>query len=211
MHLTYYTIDDLGLPPNRPFRRGWTLERFATLEEALARYRALPASGARSIGLTDGLHVLELVRRAALFPAESPCEDVQAACPETLPLWADVPEAVAAAKDCASALHLRYRISGNMVTPIPPPGGLRRNLRDKYLWLSGARGQETAIRWVYLAGAGWKQPAFLRRWDRPAYPLVLKYRADGITEQGAYLPLEVEPWEYEYLLRRTLERREKER
>lgn len=211
MHLTYYTVDDLRLPPRRPFRQGWALERFTTLEEALARYRALPASGVRSIGLTDGLHVLELARRAMLFPAESPCEDVQAASPESLPLWVDRPEAVAAAKDCLSALHLRYRISGRMVTPIPESAKPRKELRDKYLWLSGARGQETAIRWAYLAGAGWKQPAFLRRWDHVALPLVLKYRADGITEQGAYLPLEITPWEYEYLLRRTMERREKEK
>lgn len=187
------------------------MERFGTLEEALARYRALPASGARSVGLTDGLHVLELARRAVLFPAESPCEDVQAASPEALPLWANRPEAIAAARAAVSALHLRYRISGRMAVPVPPAGKPRRELRDKYLWLSGESGQETALRWAYLAGAGWKQPAFLRRWNHAALPLVLRFRADGITEQGAYLPLEITPWEYEYLMRRTLERREKER
>ena len=37
-------------------------------------------------------------------------------------------------------------------------------------------------------------------------PLVRKYRADGITELGAYLALEVEPWAYDLLARRTLER-----
>ena len=200
MHLTYYTIDDLGLPPNRPFRRGWTLERFATLEEALARYRALSASGARSIGLTDGL----------IYPAETAWEDVQAACPETLPLWAETPEAMAAAEECITTLNLRYRISGNMVTPIPPPGGLRRDLRDKYLWLSGESERKAAIRWVYIVGAGWKQPAFLRQWKRYGYPLVPRYQADGITEQGAYLSLEIAPWEYDVLMRRTLERRERE-
>ena len=42
-------------------------------------------------------------------------------------------------------------------------------------------------------------------------PLVLKYRADGITEQGAYLALDVEPWEYGLLVRRTLERLKKEK
>ena len=150
-------------------------------------------------------------RRAALFPAESPCEDVQAASPEALPLWADRPEAIAAAKATISALHLRYRISGRMAVPVPPAGKPRWELRDKYLWLSGESGQETALRWAYLAGAGWKQPAFLRRWNQAALPLVLRFRADGITEQGAYLPLEITPWEYEYLMRRTLERREKER
>ena len=37
-------------------------------------------------------------------------------------------------------------------------------------------------------------------------PLVLKYQADGLTEQGAYIPLDVAPWEYTLLLQRTLER-----
>ena len=34
-------------------------------------------------------------------------------------------------------------------------------------------------------------------------PLVLKYRADGITGQGAYRSLEVEPWAYDLLALRT--------
>ena len=37
-------------------------------------------------------------------------------------------------------------------------------------------------------------------------PLILKYRADGLTAQGAYHALEVEPWEYDLLLSRTKER-----
>lgn len=40
-------------------------------------------------------------------------------------------------------------------------------------------------------------------------PLVLKYRADGINEQGAYLSLEVEPWEYDRIALHTLERLKK--
>ena len=87
---------------------------------------------------------------------------------------------------------------------------LRRDLRDKYLWLSGESERKAAIRWVYIVGAGWKQPAFLRQWKRYGYPLVPRYQADGITEQGAYLSLEIAPWEYDLLMRRTLERRERE-
>lgn len=59
MNISYYTIDDLRLPAKRLLRKGWTMERFPTLEEALARYRALPASGIKALGLTDGTHVLE--------------------------------------------------------------------------------------------------------------------------------------------------------
>ena len=83
-------------------------------------------------------------------------------------------------------------------------------MRDKYLWLSGESGQETALRWVYIVGAGWKQPAFLRQWKRTGHPLVLRCQADGLTEQGAYILLETLPWEYDVLMRRTLEQRERE-
>lgn len=208
--MQYYIIDDLRLPPKRSFRKGWTMEQFPSLREALVRYRTLPSQQAKSLGMTDGIHVLELARHVLIYPAETAWEDVQAACPETLPLWAETPEAMAAAEECITTLNLRYRISGNMVTPIPPPGGLRRDLRDKYLWLNERCGQETAIRWVYIVGAGWKQLDFLRRWKKTGHPLVLRYQADGITEQGAYLSLEVAPWEYDLLMRRTLERRERE-
>jgi len=34
-------------------------------------------------------------------------------------------------------------------------------------------------------------------------PLVLRYRVDGMTKDGAYLSLEVEPWEYDLLLEQT--------
>ena len=63
MNISYYTIDDLKLPAKRPLRKGWTMERFPTLEAALERYRVLPASGIKALGLTDGTHVLELVSR----------------------------------------------------------------------------------------------------------------------------------------------------
>ena len=96
------------------------------------------------------------------------------------------------------------------MTPVPSRDRLRRDLRDKYLWLSGESGQETALRWVYIVGAGWKQPAFLRQWKRAGYPLVLRCQADGLTEQGAYILLETLPWEYDVLMRRTLEQRERE-
>lgn len=208
--MQYYIIDDLRLPPKRTFHKGWSMERFPSLQEALARYRALPSRQAKSLGMTDGIHVLELARHVLIYPAETAWEDVQAASPELLPLWAEIPEATAVAEDCISALNLRYQLSGSVVTPVPSRDRLRRDLRDKYLWLSGESGQETALRWVYIVGAGWKQPAFLRQWKRSGHPLVLRCQADGLTEQGAYILLETLPWEYDVLMRRTLEQRERE-
>ena len=95
--MQYYIIDDLRLPPKRTFHKGWTMERFPSLQEALARYRALPSRQAKSLGMTDGIHVLELARHVLIYPAETAWEDVQAARPELLPLWAEIPEATAAA------------------------------------------------------------------------------------------------------------------
>ena len=78
--MQYYIIDDLRLPPKRSFRKGWTMEQFPSLREALARYRALPSRQAKSLGMTDGIHVLELARHVLIYPAETAWEDVQAAC-----------------------------------------------------------------------------------------------------------------------------------
>ena len=77
--MQYYIIDDLRLPPKRTFHKGWTMERFPSLQEALARYRALPSRQAKSLGMTDGIHVLELARHVLIYPAETAWEDVQAA------------------------------------------------------------------------------------------------------------------------------------
>lgn len=98
------------------------------------------------------------------------------------------------AKDC-TAMNLRYRIKGNVIEPIPSPEGLPQDLQGKFLWLNLSGEAQSAIRQVYVAGTGWVSPGILNRKTEPM-PLVLKYRADGINEQGAYLSLEVEPWEY---------------
>ena len=60
---------------------------------------------------------------------------------------------------------------------------------------------------MYLAGKGWLAPTVLKE-SAAVLPLVLKVRADGITDKGDYRPLELEPWEFRLLARRTLERLE---
>lgn len=88
MNISYYTIDDLRLPPKRSLRKGRSVEQFSTLEEALARYQSLPAAGIRVLGLTDGIHVLELVKCLPLFPDDQEGEDVLASDYSCFPLWA---------------------------------------------------------------------------------------------------------------------------
>ena len=209
MNISYYTIDDLRLPAKRPLRKGRSVERFPTLEEALTRYRALPAAGIRVLGLTDGIHVLKLVKCLPLFPDDREGEDVLASDYRQFPLWAQEPEAAKAAVTCTAALGLRYRIKGNVIEPIPSPEGLPQELQGKFLWLNLSGEAQSAIHQVYVAGRGWVSPGILNRRTEPM-PLVLKYWADGITEQGAYLSLEVEPWEYDQMALNTLERLKKE-
>ena len=205
MNISYYTVDDLRLPAKRLLRKGWTMERFPTLEEALARYRALPASGVKVLGLTDGTHVLEVVKCLPLFPGDKEGESVLASDYRQLPLWVQEPEAAKAAVICTAALGLRYRVKGNVIEPIPSPEGLPQELQGILLWLNLSGEMQSAINRVYVAGRGWGSTGILNRESDPM-PLVLKYQADGITEQGAYLALEVEPWEYDLLALRTLER-----
>ena len=205
MNISYYTIDDLRLPAKRLLRKGWTMERFPTLEEALARYRALPASGIKVLGLTDGAHVLEVVKCLPLFPDDREGEDILASDYSQFPLWSHEPEAAKASVTCIAALGLRYRVSETVLTPIPSPEGLPQELQGKFLWLNLSGEVQSAINRVYVAGRGWESPGTLNRRSDPM-PLVLKYQVDGITEQGAYLALEVEPWEYDLLALRTLER-----
>ena len=208
MDISYYTVDDLRLPPKRAAREGWTMEAFPTLREALDRYRTLPPSGIKALGLTDGVHTLELVKCQPLFPDDKEGEDILASDYRRFPLWANCPEAERASSACIAELGLRYALTGRMISPIPSASGLSKYLQDKYLWLNMAGEFRSAIRGIYVAGTGWVSPDFLDR--RASLPLVLKYRADGITENGAYLALEVEPWEYELLVLRTKERLDKE-
>lgn len=205
MKLTYYTIDDLTLPRKKFLRKGWSMKHFDTLEEAIKHYKTLPVQKKKELGLTDGAHVLELVQCVPLFAYDTQGEDVLACDYKQCPLWAEIPEAKLATQTCIREIHLRYLLCPNGIMPIPGGEELPKHLRDQYLWLNLQREKDSAIRWVYIAGTGWVS---LEEWKRraPSRPLVLKYWADGLTESGAYCPLEVEPWEYDLLVRRTLER-----
>ena len=121
------------------------------------------------------------------------------------PLWAELPEAAEAERICITELRLRYVIRGPVMVPIPPQTELPKQYQDKYLWLSHGGGDLSAIRWVYAAGRGWCSVSIMDG-QKDLRPLILKYRADGLTAQGAYHALEVEPWEYDLLLSRTKER-----
>ena len=60
---------------------------------------------------------------------------------------------------------------------------------------------ESAIRSVFVGGVGWISPQDVKK--QRQLPLVLSYRVDGMSKDGAYLSLELEPWEYDLLLEQT--------
>ena len=207
--MTYYTMDDLRLGQGSLLCKGWSLERVQTLDEAVEHYRGIPITKRKVLGLTDGFHVLELVKNVPLLLGDPEGEDVLASeLGEPLPQWADTPEARQAVRTCLEALGLRYQIEGKILAPIPVNKKQRRKkLAGKYLWPDVPGNPASALRWVYLAGKGWLAPTVLKE-SAAVLPLVLKVRADGITDKGDYRPLELEPWEFRLLTRRTLERLE---
>ena len=78
MSLAYYTMDDLRLGRGGFLRKGWTIRQRPELGEALAHYRGMPITKRKVLGLTDGFHVLELVKNVPLFPDDPEGEDVLA-------------------------------------------------------------------------------------------------------------------------------------
>lgn len=205
MNLSYYTVDDLRLGHDPKGVVGWRMSQFLSLDDALTHYVSLPATGVKSLGLTDGVHCLEIARCVPLFEYDREGEDILASDYKQFPLWADVEEAETATQACITTLRLRYILQPDAIVPIPKGDSLSSKLKDKYLWLNANRAKDSAITLAYRAGTGWIP---LREWKRCAskHPLILKFMADGLTEGGAFVSLEVGPWEYDLLVRRTLER-----
>ncbi len=119
MNYSYYTIDDLRLGYDPKGVTGWRMSQFLRLDDALEHYRSLPASGSKSIGMTNGLQVLELVRCYPTFPQNKEGEDVLASDPRKLPDWAKAPESALAAKACITALGLCFLLDAGQLVPIP--------------------------------------------------------------------------------------------
>ena len=170
MEISYYTIDDLRQPPKRLFRKGCTIWHFDTVEAAISHYQALPATGEKSLGITDGFHVLELVKCLPPYPDDVEGETVWASDYRTLTLWRDRPESAQAESACETAFHPRYRVDGAVLVPVSQFKTLSKRLQDKYLWLNVREDEHSAIRWVYAAGKGWVPPSILYRRTEPPRP-----------------------------------------
>ena len=102
---------------------------------------------------------------------------------------------------CLKTLHPRFLLEPERLVPVPQSGKLREELREALLWQGYEENYESAIRSVFVGGVGWISPQDVKK--QRQLPLVLRYRVDGMTKDGAYLSLEVEPWEYDLLLEQT--------
>lgn len=196
MSMTYYTVDDL-----RPGRPGWGVKRFSALNDAISHYRSLPMDGARVLGMADDAHAYELIRCVRLFPGDAQGEDVLAA-----DHWrGGLVKKNTALKDaldvCLESLRPRFLLEPERLIPIPQRKKLRKELREAFLWQGYEENYDSAIRAVFVEGAGWLSPQDVKK--QRQFPLVLRYRVDGMMKDGAYLSLEVEPWEYDLLLEQT--------
>ena len=86
MNVTYYTVDDLRLGYDPKGVTGWRLSHFLSLDDALTHYMSLPATQKKSMGMTDGVHELEIVRCVPLFEYDREGEDILASDYRRFPL-----------------------------------------------------------------------------------------------------------------------------
>ena len=209
MKLSYYTIDDLRLGYDPQGETGWRISRFLDLRDALELYRSLPDDAVKVIGVSNGEQDVELVRR---LPADAGTwENVLVLDFLALPLWKKEEGVIVSARELADVLDIRWCLDVDRLVPPPGEKALSKRLKGKCLWPDVPGIPESAVRWVYLVGTGWISPTELkRRYPAPEqsfrYPVITKYRVDGVTADGTFAPLEVSHWEYLMLARRTQER-----
>ena len=202
--LQYYVMDDTR-------RDRLSIVHFSQLRDAVRAYRDLPGDARKVLGVMDGSRAVELILRLPLRPGEPPGEDA-------LDLgfledggWKAKPGFMTAVHELAVCLMIRYCLFRGCLIPAPKKKALSRGLREKYLWPDVPGDFNTAIHWIDVAGVGRLSPAeFKRRYRQENaalfYPLVLRIGACGMTRHGRYAALEVTPWQFHLLVRRSQER-----
>ena len=184
----------LDLPKN--------MRRFNTLEEAIEHYRTMTSKRFKVLGMTDGKCAIPILRCEKLFKDDVYGENILDCRHRAQLFWKDLPGFEDAEKACLKEFKIRYRMTNDKIEPVPKAKELSDEFDGQYLWASYSEDCSVAIRKIYIAGLGWLTPAEAKR-CKLEFPLVLKYRADGLSEDGAYLFLEIEPWEFDLLAERT--------
>lgn len=202
--LQFYVVDNL-------WKGTLDIHHFRSLPDAIRAYRTLPAANQKALGLQRGTDSIDLVQCLPLFPNDREGEDVMTLRFLEFPLWKSDPQVMEMALDLASRLHIRYCLFRGCLLPVPDREKLPRALRDRYLWPDEPGDLNTAAQWLYVAGAGRLSAAeFKRRFrasqDAAQYPLVTHISAHGMDGRGNYKSLQVNPWEFHLLARRSQER-----
>ena len=206
---SYYTIDDLKKGFDGKGVTGWKQDRFLDRKDALFHYRHIPDTGVKALGVSDGERDVDLIRCVPLFPYDKTGEDVLDL--SFLAVFENGERNCAArlAREWSRLLNVCFLLDGGRIVPVPSNSN-GKGLAGKYLWPDDEADLDTALRWIYVGGAGWLSPAEFKRRYPPKgdyiYPLVLKYRAEGLTGSGNFCALEVTPFEFAKLKQKTQER-----
>ncbi len=201
--LQFYVVDNL-------WEGTLNTAHFHCLPDAVQAYRALPAANRKALGIQRGVEAIDLVQCLPLFPDDREGEDVMVLRFLEYPLWKSDPQIMEAGQELVSRLHIRYCLFRRCIIPAPDRDKLPRPLRGRYLWPDEPGDFATAAQWIYVAGAGrLSAREFKRRYldvNSVQYPLVIHIGAHGMDSRGNYKALQVTPWEFHLLARRSRER-----
>ena len=202
--LQYYVMNDTR-------RDRLDIAHFSRLRDAVQAYKDLPDCSYKVLGVQDGNDAADLILRLPLRPGEPPGEDVLDLGFLEQGGWKSRPGFMAAVRELAVCLMVRYCLFRGCLIPAPKKKALSRGLREKYLWPDVPGDFNTSIHWIDVAGVGRLSASEFRRRYRQDdtvsfYPLVLRIGACGMTRHGRYTALEVTPWQFHLLARRSRER-----
>ena len=202
--LQYYIMDGRE-------RDSLDIAHFPHLRDAVRAYKDLPDNSYKALGVRDGDDAADLILRLPLRPGEPPGEDVLDLGFLERGGWKSKPGFMTTIHELAVYLMVRYCLFRGCVIPAPRKKALSRGLREKYLWPDVPGDFNTSIYWIDVAGVGKLSAAeFKKRYRQDnavlLYPLVLRIGACGMTRHGRYAALEVTPWQFHLLTRRSMER-----
>ena len=201
--LQFYVVDNL-------WQGTLNTAHFHCLSDAVRAYRELPAANRKALGVQRGVEAIDLMQCLPLFPDDREGEDVMVLRFLEYPLWKSDPQIMETAQELASRLHIRYCLFRRCIIPVPDRDKLPRPLRGRYLWPDEPGDFATAAQWIYVAGVGRLSALeFKRRYmdvNSVQYPLVVHIGAHGMDSRGNYKALQVTPWEFHLLARRSKER-----
>ena len=202
--LQYYVIDDTR-------RDRLSIVHFSQPRDAVRVYKDLTGADYKALGVMDGGEAADLILRLPLRPGEPPGEDVLDLGFLEQGGWKSRPGFMAAVRELAVCLMVRYCLFRGCLIPAPKKKALSRGLREKYLWPDVPGDFNTSIHWIEVAGVGRLSTAeFKKRYRQEGassfHPLALRIGACGMTRHGRYVALEVTPWQFHLLARRSQER-----